>query len=195
MDAAPSPVGRRERKKAATRAHIADTALALFLEKGYENVTVRDVAAAADVSPTTLLNHFPTKEALVVDLGDGIAAELTRAVVDRAPGIGILDALHGYARDRVDRAATANDPDSRRFITLVLENRDLSEYWHKTWMGHENVLAEAISAEIGAVDDDLRPAVTAHFVLEAIAFAIRAADPRRALDAAFDVIVNGASIG
>jgi AcrR family transcriptional regulator len=193
MDVARDPVGRRERKKAATRAHIADTALALFLERGYENVTVREVAAAADVSPTTLLNHFPTKEALVVDLGDEIAAELTRAVVDRDPGVGILDALRGYARRRVDRAASASDPDSRRFIALVLENRDLSEYWHRTWMGHENVLATAIRDETGAVDDDLRPAVTAHFVLEAIVFAIRSADPRRALDAAFDVIVNGAS--
>jgi AcrR family transcriptional regulator len=62
-------------------------------------VTVRDVATAADVSPTTLLNHFPAKEALVVD-----------------PGSGILDALRRYARGRVDR-----------FLALVLGNRDLSE--------------------------------------------------------------------
>ncbi|MDN3359500.1 TetR/AcrR family transcriptional regulator [Actinomadura sp. DC4] len=192
MDVAQGPVGRRERKKAATRAHLADTALALFLEKGYENVTVRDVAAAADVSPTTLLNHFSTKEALVVDLGDELAEELRRVVVDRETRI--LDALREYARDRVDRSAAANDPDSRRFMTLVLENRDLSDYWRKTWMGHENVLAAAIREAIGAAADDLRPEVTAHFVLDAIAFAIRSADPRRAVDTAFDVIVNGTSI-
>jgi AcrR family transcriptional regulator len=194
MEVAPDPVGRRERKKAATRAHIADTALALFLDRGYENVTVREVAAAADVSPTTLLNHFSTKEALVVDLGDEIAAELTLVVATRAPGVGILDALRGYARGRVDRAAAASDPSSKRFITLVFGNRDLAEYWHKTWMGHENVLATAIRAEIGAAHDDLRPAVIAHFVLDAIAFAIRSTDPSRALDAAFDVLTHGASL-
>lgn len=194
MEVARDPVGRRERKKAATHAHIADTALALFVERGYDNVTVRDVAAAADVSPTTLLNHFPTKEALVVDLGDEIAAELTRAVLDRDPDIGILDALRGYARARVGRAAAASEADSKRFMTLVLGNRDLAEYWHKTWMGHENVLATAIRDEIGAANDDLRPAVTAHFVLEAIAFAIRSPDQGRALEVAFDVIVNGTSI-
>jgi hypothetical protein len=57
-----------------------------------------------------------------------------------------------------------------------------------------NILAEAIRGDVAATDDNLSPAVVAHFVLEAIAFAIRSPDPRRALDAAFDVIVNGASI-
>jgi AcrR family transcriptional regulator len=69
VDSEPAQAGRRERKTAATRAHVSDTALGLFLEKGFENVTVRDVASAADVSPTTLLNHVATKEALVVDRG------------------------------------------------------------------------------------------------------------------------------
>ncbi len=182
--------GRRERKKAATRAHIADTALALFLDKGYENVTVRDVAAAADVSPTTLLNHFPTKEALVVDLGDEIAADLTRAVAGHGPDL--LDTLRRYARDRVARAA--GDPDSQRYLALVFGNRDLAEYWRQTWVRHGSVLATASREEIGAAADDPRPAVTAHFVLEAIVFAIRAADPSRVLDAAFDVIVGGTSL-
>jgi hypothetical protein len=50
------------------------------------------------------------------------------------------------------------------------------------------------SADTYSAGDDLRPAVTAYFALEAIAFAIRSADPRRALDTAFNVIVNGASI-
>jgi hypothetical protein len=63
-----------------------------------------------------------------------------------------------------------------------------TEVSRKAWMGHENVLATAIRDETSATDDDLRPAVTAYFVLEAIAFAIRSADPRRALDTAFNVI-------
>jgi AcrR family transcriptional regulator len=190
MDAALGP-SRRERKKAATRAHIADTALALFLERGYENVTVRDVAAAADVSPTTLLNHFPAKEALVVDLGDEITAELTAAVTERAPGVGVLDALHGYARARVERATAAADPDAARFLALVFGNADLSAYWHRTWMGHEAALTAALREQAGAAPDSPYPAVTSHFVLEAISFAIRSPAPAEALTAAFDILANG----
>ncbi len=55
------PSGRRERKKAATRQKIADTALRLFLERGYDDVGIRDVAAEADVAVTTLFSHFPRR--------------------------------------------------------------------------------------------------------------------------------------
>ncbi|WP_147264659.1 TetR/AcrR family transcriptional regulator, partial [Streptomyces sp. NBRC 110611] len=60
----PAP-GRRERKKAQTRKALADAALRLFLERGYDGVSVKDVAEAADVSVTTLFKHFSGKEALV----------------------------------------------------------------------------------------------------------------------------------
>jgi AcrR family transcriptional regulator len=194
VDAELAQAGRRERKKAATRAHISDTALRLFLDKGYENVTVRDVASAADVSPTTLLNHFATKEALVVDRESEISAELVRTVADRGPGVGILDALRVYAHTRIEHAAAATDPNTKSFMALIVGNRDLSEYWHRMWMGHEEVLAEAIREQTGASPEDPRTAVIAHLVLGAIDFALRSADPRRTLDAAFDVIINGGSI-
>ena len=58
-------IGRRERKKAATRKSLADAALRLFLDRGYDQVSIRDIAEAADVSTTTLFKHFPSKEALV----------------------------------------------------------------------------------------------------------------------------------
>ncbi|WP_213002467.1 TetR/AcrR family transcriptional regulator [Winogradskya consettensis] len=194
MDAELALAGRRERKKAATRAHISDTALKMFLEKGYENVTVRDVASAADVSPTTLLNHFATKEALVVDRESEISAQLVRTVAGRGPGVGILDALRVYAHTRIEHAAAATDPNTRSFMALVAGNRDLAEYWHRMWMGHEKVLAEAIREQTGVPLEDPRPAVIAHLVLGAIDFALRSADSRKILDAAFDVIINGGSI-
>jgi len=194
VDAELARTGRRERKKAATRAHISAVALELFLAQGYENVTVRDVASAADVSPTTLLNHFATKEALVVDRGSEISAELVRTVADRDPGVGILDALRVYAHTRIERAVAATDPNTKSFMALVAGNRDLSEYWRRTWMGHEDVLAEAIREQAGVPPEDPRPAIIAHLVLDAIDFALRSADPRRILDAAFDVIISGGSI-
>ncbi|UDL90984.1 TetR/AcrR family transcriptional regulator [Mesorhizobium sp. PAMC28654] len=57
----------RERKKRATRVAIQRAALALFLAKGYDETTTEEIARAADVSPSTLFNYFPTKEALVAD--------------------------------------------------------------------------------------------------------------------------------
>ncbi|HWO62981.1 MAG TPA: helix-turn-helix domain-containing protein, partial [Umezawaea sp.] len=59
--------GRRERKKAATRQALADAALRLFLERGFDAVGVREIADAADVATTTLFKYFPTKESLVFD--------------------------------------------------------------------------------------------------------------------------------
>jgi AcrR family transcriptional regulator len=64
-DAAPRP-GLRERKKAQTRAAIQRHALRLFRETGYHSTTMEQVAAAADVSPSTLYRYFPTKEDLVL---------------------------------------------------------------------------------------------------------------------------------
>ncbi|WP_280454554.1 TetR/AcrR family transcriptional regulator, partial [Nocardia brasiliensis] len=67
--------GRRERKKAANRQALADAALRLFLERGYDAVGVREIADAADVSVATLFKHFPGgKEALVVGQGGGRGA-------------------------------------------------------------------------------------------------------------------------
>ena len=60
-------MGRRERKKAQTRRALADAAMRLFTERGYDNVGVREVAEEADVAVTTLFKRFPSKEALVFD--------------------------------------------------------------------------------------------------------------------------------
>ncbi|GHF55443.1 TetR family transcriptional regulator [Streptomyces mashuensis] len=90
------PTGRRERKKAQTRKALADAALELFLERGYDQVGVKEVADAADVSVTTLFKHFPCKEALVFDLEQDIEAALVGAVRDRAPGRSVLEALREH---------------------------------------------------------------------------------------------------
>ena len=79
------PAGRRERKKVATRAAIADAALQLFLVRGYDQVSVRDVADAADVAVTTLFQHFPGKEALVFDQDENREAALVAAVTAGLP--------------------------------------------------------------------------------------------------------------
>lgn len=88
--------GLRERKKERTRRRIADVALGLFAERGYDAVTVNEVAAAADVAKATLFAYFPTKESLVLD---GVGGDdLATVVRDRPAGRSPLAALREHAR-------------------------------------------------------------------------------------------------
>ncbi len=89
---ADTTTGRRERKKAQTRQALADAAVRLFTERGFDDVGVREVAEAADVSLSTLFKHFPSKEALVFDLDTDIESALVAAIRDRDPGKPVLHA-------------------------------------------------------------------------------------------------------
>ncbi|MCX4782522.1 TetR family transcriptional regulator [Streptomyces sp. NBC_01264] len=78
--------GLRENKKLRTRRQLAATALELFLERGFDAVSVADIAAAAEVSKPTLFRYFPSKEDLVLDRFADHQDEAARVVRDRAAG-------------------------------------------------------------------------------------------------------------
>jgi AcrR family transcriptional regulator len=88
----PPNAGLRERKKAQTRAVIAETAARLFADAGFPAVTMIEIASAAGVSEQTVYNHFPTKESLVFDRVDELRQTLLEQVADRAAGTDLLDA-------------------------------------------------------------------------------------------------------
>src|SRR3954451_20509807 len=87
------PPGLRERKKRATRDAIATTARRLFAERGFDAVTVAEIAVAADVSEKTVFNHFAAKEDLVFAGGDTRLAGLQAAIAERPAGASELDVL------------------------------------------------------------------------------------------------------
>jgi AcrR family transcriptional regulator len=89
--------GLRERKKQRTRSQIADAAARLFAERGYEQVTVSDVARAADVSEQTVYNYFPAKENLVLDQDEALRDRLIQLVRDRPPGVSPAAAIRDEA--------------------------------------------------------------------------------------------------
>jgi AcrR family transcriptional regulator len=82
-----------ERGGPQTRARIAQIAAGLFLERGFDAVTVADVAREAGVSSVTVFNHFPRKEDLYLDRSVDATEFLREAVRDRAPGVDVLTSL------------------------------------------------------------------------------------------------------
>ncbi|MFD3577447.1 TetR/AcrR family transcriptional regulator [Streptomyces sp. NPDC058644] len=189
-DTPPPPMGRRERKKAATRQAIADAALRLFLERGYDDVGIREIADAADVSTTTLFKHFPVKEALVLDEDAAQEARLLAAVRERPPGQSIPAALREHAL-RHRTAAADGDPRFTAFFDLVNSTPALRDYGQNMWLRHTSALARAIADESGLPADDPACTALAHFALEAPRAARGHDDPRQAITRAFDLLENG----
>ncbi len=116
--------GLRERKKAETRRQLEHAAVTLFSERGFDAVSVAEVAAAANVSKMTAFNYFPTKEDLVVGPMEAHIDEPARVVLARRPGQSALDALRTHFLDQLathDAITGLNDD------PVVLAIRDLIE--------------------------------------------------------------------
>jgi len=103
----------RERKKQQTRRAIAQAAKGLFLERGFDRVSVAEVARAADVSEQTVFNYFPTKEDLVFERMDTFEHELLAAVRNRPEG---EPALRAFVRFIVNRSNTVMAGDGKRRV-------------------------------------------------------------------------------
>jgi AcrR family transcriptional regulator len=98
-------VSLRERKKLATRRSLRRHALDLVAKRGFANVTVEDIAEAADVSPRTFFNYFPSKEAALFGADPDRAATLRERLVREAPGAPALEALRIVIADEAQAAA------------------------------------------------------------------------------------------
>lgn len=98
--------GLRERKRQQTHDTVSATAIAMFLERGYEQVSVADIAAAADISKPTLFRYFRSKEDLVLHRFADHAGEAARVVRARHPGQSALQALHAH----VQKGLSSRDP-------------------------------------------------------------------------------------
>ncbi|MFG2526970.1 TetR/AcrR family transcriptional regulator [Streptomyces sp. NPDC048516] len=177
--------GRRERKKAATRQKIADTALRLFLERGYDAVGIRDVAAEADVAVTTVFSHFASKEALVFEQDEDFEQRLTQAVTGRAPHEPLIPALRREIQALV-RHCTA---DSAAPIWHMIDaSPALREYEESMRLRHAESLGTAIAADPDLSQTTTASRTIARFVIDAYALAREAADPEAAVDEIFQMI-------
>ena len=83
----------RSRKRLAMREVISNAATALFLERGFDQVTVDEIAAAADVGRMTVFNHFPRKEDLFFDRDEEVREVLRQALRQRSPRLAPIEML------------------------------------------------------------------------------------------------------
>ncbi|MET9590573.1 TetR family transcriptional regulator [Streptomyces sp. NPDC006516] len=95
--------GLRERKKQLTYQAVSEAAISMFLERGFDQVSVAEVAAAADISKPTLFRYFPAKEDLVLHRFADHEDEAARVVSGRADGLSPLEALRDHFLDGLDR--------------------------------------------------------------------------------------------
>ena len=177
--------GRRERKKAATRQKVADTALRLFLERGYDAVGIRDVAAEADVAVTTLFSHFASKEALVFEQDDNFEHRLAQAVTGRPPHEPLMPALRCEIHAMVRHCTAEGAAPVWRMIDT---STALREYEESMRLRHAESLATAIAADPGHSRTPTACRTIARFVVDAHSLAREAPDPEAAVDEIFGMI-------
>ncbi|WP_328389216.1 TetR/AcrR family transcriptional regulator [Nocardia sp. NBC_00416] len=185
------PPGRRQRKNAQTRRALADAAQRLFLDKGYDRVSVKEIAEEVDISVPTVFKHVPDgKEALMFDDGVERRESLLAAVRERRAGQSVLAALREFMSGRGPFLADPT-PEMRRRTELIVKTPALRDYSRKLWIRCEAPLAEALAAELGREPHDLTARAVARYVLEIPQFVSEEPDPRAALDAIFDLLEFG----
>lgn len=148
--------GLRERKKQQTRAAIARAAADLFTAKGFESVTVDDVATAAQVSRQTVFNYFPTKEAMLFDRGAEAEAALVAAVRNRPSDTALVDAFRTHTRAFWERLADALEHGRlpHGFWEIVEQSEALRDAAEAMFARHARSVAAEIAAEAGRPSED-----------------------------------------
>ncbi|GAA2658533.1 helix-turn-helix domain-containing protein [Streptomyces lunalinharesii] len=155
--------GLRERKKRQTRQRISETALGLFVARGFDGVTIAEVAAAADVSVNTLYNYFAAKEDLVLPPDQASPQRLADIVRARQPGESAARAVLDRLRDELRRRDRAVGLTAgfgpvfemmRAAPTLTARLEDLGRQM-------TDALAAVLTEETGAAPGDQTPRVVA----------------------------------
>jgi AcrR family transcriptional regulator len=153
--------GLRELKKRQTRQAISDTATRLFLERGFETVTIAEIAAAAHVAKMTVTNYFPRKEDLALDYHETFAAALSHTVAGRPQGESALAALRREYLAAVERHAPAIGFTGREFARMIADSPTLTARLRELHDQREEALAHTLAADTAPDPDDLTPRAAA----------------------------------
>jgi AcrR family transcriptional regulator len=147
--------GLRERKKRQTREVIADSARRLFDDRGFDAVTVAQIARAANVSEVTVFNYFPTKEDLFYGGMQFFEEKLLDAVRERAPGVSVLEAIRRPVLVGLKRLA-ADEPSAAIAAAgnLISASPTLEAHEREIVARYARLLAEQLAEEAGVGPGD-----------------------------------------
>ncbi|WP_295034368.1 TetR/AcrR family transcriptional regulator [uncultured Microbacterium sp.] len=152
------------------RERISGAAMMLFAERGFDGVSIAEIADAAGVSKMTVTNHFPLKEDLVFDEFDGDVRRVAGVIAGVSSVLEAVDAIEGYCVERERTGGTARalataDPDAwRGFAALVLGSRALTLRFHAQYLD----VRDAIDAALPEALPEAEGAVVAWMLAEAV---------------------------
>ena len=148
----------RDQKRARTHARIQQEGLRLFLERGFDAVTLEDVAAAAEVSRRTLFHYFPSKEAIALGFKVGLGPRIVAAVAGRPDGENLLEmAEHALS----DMAGDYQSAEAKALARLVHDTPALKGGDHAKYEEIERLLAAALTERAGLPAGDEQANVVA----------------------------------
>lgn len=156
----------RERKKARTRATLREHALRLFREQGYQATTVEQIAAAAEVSPSTFFRYFPTKEDVV--LQDDMDTRMVEAFGRQPRELSPIGAIRAAMRETWDSFSAEEWEQIRQGAQLSVHVPEIRARAMNEFARTINVFAEALAGRTGRLPDDLRVRVLAGAVIGVI---------------------------
>jgi AcrR family transcriptional regulator len=162
-------LGLRERKKLETRRRISDIATGLFLMRGFDSVTVADVARAADVSVNTVFNYFKTKEDLFFDRQAEITEQAVRAFHGRRPGESAVALFRRSFVEGLEQNSyqTGFHEGADTWVRTVMGSPALLARQREIGEQAEERLARALAEETCADPDDLTPRIAAAMIMAA----------------------------
>jgi AcrR family transcriptional regulator len=161
-------VGLRERKKERTRQLLADTARRLFSERGFEQVSVAEIARAAEVSPATVFNYFPNKEDLVYSRLEVFEQQLLKAIRERPRGEAVIAAFRDFILEPRGLLAATDEAAAKELVAvtrMIAASPALLAREQQIFARYTEVLAKLIAEETGASAGDVRPYVVANALI------------------------------
>jgi AcrR family transcriptional regulator len=153
-------LGLRERKKVRTRLLIAETARRLFAERGFEAVSVAEIAREAEVSVATVFNYFPTKEDLVYHGMEAFEAELLDAIRNRPGNVPVLDTVARFVTQPRGFLAAQDEATREELLALsrmIAGSPALLARERQILARYTESVADLLRVETAAGPDDLRP--------------------------------------
>jgi AcrR family transcriptional regulator len=171
-DARSATSDRRERRRQRTREDIARAALRLAVQRGYDQVTVDDIAEAADIAPRTFFRYFPRKDDLLFVDHDLQLDRLRAVLADRPDDEGVLVSIRESVLEVIEEFEI--EPDRTRLKRQLIEQtpslKAQSSLRQRDWY---DVLAGAVGRDLGVDPDaDLRPRVIAAAIVGALQISI-----------------------